>query len=292
MTSTCALLVFTGKTISHMLAKVLDREIDFTALPTTTPAALRRLLRRCLNKDQKHRLRDAAEAVVHLEEAGAAPTSDSGVSAASVLVAQPHRWQQVLPWVAGLALAVITGLAVWTLRPLPPLPVLRLAVSVPPSVPVSTESVWDELAVSTDGTHVVYRGGGELQVRALNQLEGALTAGNGWSEQSVSLAGWSANIRLSWQSSWTDCLFVSRDCILRASIQNVGQGCASGTTVVIRLFNGSQQVGSDLQMTASGGLSGRTIRPQEIVAIRSTRFVSRSVVDRTTGIRAFLPGTT
>ncbi len=59
--------LFTGKTISHVLAKVLEREIDFGALPTTTPGPLRRLLRRCLDKDQKHRLRDATEVVVHLE---------------------------------------------------------------------------------------------------------------------------------------------------------------------------------------------------------------------------------
>ena len=40
--------LFTGKTVSHVLAKVLERDLDFTVLPTSTPAPLRRLLRRCL----------------------------------------------------------------------------------------------------------------------------------------------------------------------------------------------------------------------------------------------------
>ena len=48
---------------------------------------------------------------------------------------------------------------------------LRMAVSVPPSAPVSTDSPFDEVALSADGTHIVYRSGNELRMRALDQLE-------------------------------------------------------------------------------------------------------------------------
>src|SRR5438128_3141555 len=54
--------VFTGETVSHVLASVLKSDPDWTALPANTPAPIRRLLRRCLNRDRKGRLADAADA--------------------------------------------------------------------------------------------------------------------------------------------------------------------------------------------------------------------------------------
>jgi serine/threonine protein kinase len=45
--------VFTGETVSHVLASVLKTDPDWTALPADTPAPIRRLLRRCLEKDCK-----------------------------------------------------------------------------------------------------------------------------------------------------------------------------------------------------------------------------------------------
>ena len=70
--------LFTGKTVSHVLAQVLERPFDFAELPTSTPPAVRRLLRRCLERDGKRRLRDINEAVIHLEEA--ATVSTEGMS--------------------------------------------------------------------------------------------------------------------------------------------------------------------------------------------------------------------
>src|SRR5439155_16039933 len=54
--------VFTGETVSHVLASVLKSDPDWTTLPASTPPALRRLLRRCLEKDRKRRLDSAAAA--------------------------------------------------------------------------------------------------------------------------------------------------------------------------------------------------------------------------------------
>jgi serine/threonine-protein kinase len=51
--------VFTGETVSHVLAAVLAKDPDWTALPADTPAPIRKLLRRCLEKDRKRRLADA-----------------------------------------------------------------------------------------------------------------------------------------------------------------------------------------------------------------------------------------
>ena len=170
--------LFTGKTISHVLAKVLEREIDFGALPTTTPAPLRRLLRRCLDKDQKHRLRDATEVVVHLEEAATAPVEDSSVGATVAPNSQPVGWRQALPWVAGLTLAAITGFAVWGLmRPTAP------QVALPArSVILAPQGVQPfEPMVSPDGRTVVFEGAGtdqsQIYIRSLDQLEAVPLSG-------------------------------------------------------------------------------------------------------------------
>ncbi len=50
--------LFTGETVSDTLAAVLRQEIDWKALPASTPPGLRRLLERCLDRDAKQRLHD------------------------------------------------------------------------------------------------------------------------------------------------------------------------------------------------------------------------------------------
>src|SRR4030095_802762 len=53
---------FDGETVTDVLAVVLTREPDFGLLPPTTPQSARRLLKRCLDKDPRTRLRDIGEA--------------------------------------------------------------------------------------------------------------------------------------------------------------------------------------------------------------------------------------
>src|SRR5258708_8351020 len=53
-----ARVVFPGDTVSDTIGKILEREPDWSALPASTPAAIRRLLVRCLVKDPKQRRRD------------------------------------------------------------------------------------------------------------------------------------------------------------------------------------------------------------------------------------------
>ena len=68
---------FTGETVSHVLASVLKTDPDWTLLPTALPQPLVRLLRRCLEKEPKRRLRDVGEAVIHLEEAATPPVVEA-----------------------------------------------------------------------------------------------------------------------------------------------------------------------------------------------------------------------
>ena len=58
--------LFEGETATDVLAAVMRQEIDWGALPAATPPAVRRLLRRCLDRDPKLRLRDIGEARIAL----------------------------------------------------------------------------------------------------------------------------------------------------------------------------------------------------------------------------------
>src|SRR5512138_701330 len=59
---------FGGETLTDILAAVVRADPDWDALPTATPTAIRRLLRRCLTKDPKQRLRDIGEARIAIQE--------------------------------------------------------------------------------------------------------------------------------------------------------------------------------------------------------------------------------
>jgi eukaryotic-like serine/threonine-protein kinase len=59
---------FEGETISDVLAAVIRAEPDWTAIPEATPPSIQKLIRRCLIKDPKQRLRDIGEARIVLEE--------------------------------------------------------------------------------------------------------------------------------------------------------------------------------------------------------------------------------
>jgi eukaryotic-like serine/threonine-protein kinase len=61
--------VFDGETVSHVMAAVLKSEPDWGALPADTPASVRRLLQRCLEKDRRRRLDSAADARLEIDDA-------------------------------------------------------------------------------------------------------------------------------------------------------------------------------------------------------------------------------
>jgi eukaryotic-like serine/threonine-protein kinase len=59
---------FGGATVTDVLAAVVRGEPDWDKIPQTTPASVRRLLRRCLEKDPRKRLRDAGDASLLLDD--------------------------------------------------------------------------------------------------------------------------------------------------------------------------------------------------------------------------------
>jgi Tol biopolymer transport system component len=78
--------LFEGETVSDVLAAVLTRETDLSALPSGAPASLERLLRRCLERDPQQRLRDAGDARLEL---AAAMTEGSRIDSKPVPSSRP-----------------------------------------------------------------------------------------------------------------------------------------------------------------------------------------------------------
>jgi len=148
-------LAFPGATTSEKIAKILEREPAWDALPSSTPASLRRLLTRCLEKDQKHRLHAIADAQFELEEALAESRSP-----ARTAVAQPAsrlgRWPLVGGAVAGVV-ALLVAFMVWWIASrrtadLSPMRVLSLT---------SYPGVESSPAFSPDGKQVAFSWEGE-----------------------------------------------------------------------------------------------------------------------------------
>ena len=70
-------ITFAGDTISDTLASVLKTDPDWSALPADTPAPIRKLLRRCLERDRKRRLHDIADARLEIDEALTGPSESA-----------------------------------------------------------------------------------------------------------------------------------------------------------------------------------------------------------------------
>ena len=163
---------FRGEGVSDTMARVLMEEPDWTALPATTPAPIRRLLSRSLQKDRKRRLESAADARFEIEDALALP-----VERAAPLRAGSRDALVLAAGAGGVALLAIVLWVVTPPRPQPAERPSRFAIVPPPAQPLNVNGVSRDIALSRDGRRLVYRSGGSmiggspLMVRAVDQLD-------------------------------------------------------------------------------------------------------------------------
>ena len=155
---------FEGETVTDTLAAVVRAEPEWSALPQTTPSSIRRLLRRALTKDRTRRLPHMGAARLEIDDA------DDETSVETV--AKPSRQRRLPIVLAAMLLVALTGFAVWgVMRPSPP-PLIRVVISTPPGETFDLDTFAPDIALSPDGTRVIYRSvRHQLFVRALDEFE-------------------------------------------------------------------------------------------------------------------------
>jgi serine/threonine-protein kinase len=172
---------FGGETTSDILACVIRAEPDWSSIPTSVPPRVRELLRRCLQKDPKQRLRDIGDARITIEEALSGTPQEAGVLQGGTV--HLPVWRRLLPWAAGILLAAVASAAVWELRPRGPAgQIVHFSFAPPAGYSLVAQPFgYTNLAISPDGANVafvVWHGGtSQLFLRRMDQSEATLLKG-------------------------------------------------------------------------------------------------------------------
>jgi serine/threonine protein kinase len=66
---------FARQTMSDTVAAVLEGDLDWNSVPPTAPAAVWQLVKHCLAKDPRHRLRDIGDARLRIDDILSAPAA-------------------------------------------------------------------------------------------------------------------------------------------------------------------------------------------------------------------------
>ena len=148
-------MLFAGESMAETIAAVIKEDPKLDRLPAETPAAVRQLVARCLERDPKERLRDIGEARILLSK----PIPPE----APISPALPRRrW---IPAILGaVAVAAVAGLLAWSVKPAPSAPVRRF------ELPAALADAAD-VAIAPDGSRLAYLLGGHLFVRRLDELD-------------------------------------------------------------------------------------------------------------------------
>jgi Tol biopolymer transport system component len=180
---------FGEEDVTDTLAAIVRADPDWGRLPNDTPPGIRRLLRRCLEKDRKRRLSDIADARLEIDDALNAPSTEIPIA-----LAAPRRSRERFAWASALAVVTVIAAAasLWTRRPMPPAPEIRTEINTPATTdPVS-------FALSPDGRQLVFVASGDgpprLWLRSLAATSAQPLAGTDgalypfWSPDSRSVA--------------------------------------------------------------------------------------------------------
>jgi eukaryotic-like serine/threonine-protein kinase len=172
---------FEGKTQASLIAKILETDPPpMSSLQPMTPPVLDRVIKRCLAKDPDDRWQTARDLEVELKwiaEGG----SHAGASVPTAALKGVRAiGQRTLALIFGMLLfvAVVTGLAVWNLKPAPSPAsrfVSRYVITLPPGQQLAGLDRGPAVALSPDGTQLAYvaRQGvtQQLYVQAMDSLD-------------------------------------------------------------------------------------------------------------------------
>ena len=165
--------LFTGETVSDILAAVLTREVAWSDLPKSLAPRIRQLLGRCLERDPKRRLRDIGEARLALDGVSAGAPGEASDPGSTALARTPRA-----AWVVAFA-ATLVALSLWlTGRPAPtPVATVRFDMAWPGDAAKGERAEADYFDLSPDGRHLVIVAAGQIWVRSLDSRQARALAG-------------------------------------------------------------------------------------------------------------------
>jgi serine/threonine protein kinase/Tol biopolymer transport system component len=239
--------LFETGTVTQTLAEVMRGPIDFDRLPHETPAAIRTLLRRCLDRDEKNRLRDIGEARIAIEAALACETLHT--ESAAEHGGARRQW---LAWsVAAMATVGLSTIAYLHFRERPSAPASSVRFDIPP--PENATVMY--LRVSPDGRKLSFIAKGRLWVHSLESgesrdLSAAPENTTCWSPDSrfiayplqgklmtIEAAGGPPQAVLDLPGAWSGCAWSQTDVIVFAEMR-------------VGLFRVSASGGAPVQITS------------------------------------------
>ena len=146
---------FAGDEVTDVLAAVLKESPALDALPAGSPPQIRRLLRRCFEKDRARRLDSLSVARLEIEEAIAGAGDSEPATEAS---SGPRRGLLVGVAAASLIAGSLASFAAWqAMTPAPAVPAVRRLSVVPPAeLPLEIEANHADLALADDGSRLVF----------------------------------------------------------------------------------------------------------------------------------------
>ena len=193
---------FKGDDISDTLAAVLRQDIDWTALPASTPASVRRLIARCLDRDVRRRLRDIGEARIVLDDPAALARGDAG--GVPALAPPQPLWRRAIPVVLSAIVAgVLASAATVYLRPSQaPLVVTRFPFTLGEGQTITAQLAAKRSPSRRTARRWPMRRIGRLYLRSMSELEarpiaepasiGGFVTSPVFSPDSQSVAFWSS----------------------------------------------------------------------------------------------------
>jgi serine/threonine-protein kinase len=168
---------FEKTTVTETLVAIVEAEPDWSALPPGTPARVEDLLRRCLDKDPRWRMRDVGDVRIQIAEARHEPQRH-GRALERPGDSRRTGWQRVTAASLGLLAMFLVAAAaargfLWPTERVPRS--MRFAIIPPQGLPLDIQGVDRDIAISPDGMRVIYRVGAgdasQLAVRAIDRID-------------------------------------------------------------------------------------------------------------------------
>jgi len=177
--------LFGGETASDVLARVITQEPDWDALPPNTPRRFRELLRRCLHKEARSRLRDIGDARLEIEAEIAAPSPPGGRPEVAASVSPLDALRQPAVLIGAGLLALVSSVLTWSFLPRTEAPsdgaAVRFDLPIPKDVTLIAWQARPIADISPDGSKIVFEGsaGGvrRLFLRSMDKAEPVPLAG-------------------------------------------------------------------------------------------------------------------